>query len=171
MTSLEVCEKIKVWKYHRKRGKMFLNPEQEEKFLKGELSPTEVVEIVGNDGSAWRELLQNVAVKLSNFQRYEDALLAHNRKLRALETWFNDVLESGGTADESEIEDLGSIFGFEMVREMDAEVVVRYQTKIYVPLGKTVYDANEFINADISIDDSSDFVIEVFGSPDIEIEN
>jgi hypothetical protein len=143
---------------------MYLTNEQKDEFLKGTLTPNNVVEIIGNDALGWAELLEytykaHASLKdQKNFADTKRSELIMN--ISSAEDWFQDRIESA-CADADELVELAEIFGWETTKEVDVAIEITAYGTISVPMGQSVEDAESDIEVDISISYSSDFVLDV----------
>ena len=143
---------------------MYLTNEQKDEFLKGTLTPNNVVEIIGNDALAWTELLEytykaHASVKdQKNFADTKRSELIMN--ISSAEDWFQERTESA-YADADELVELAEIFGWETTKEVDVAIEIKAYGTLSVPMGKSVEDAESDIEVDVSISYSSDFVLDV----------
>lgn len=143
---------------------MYLTKEQKDEFLKGTLTPNNVVEIIGNDALGWAELLEYTYKAHSDLTAQKN--FADNKRselilnISSAEDWFKDRVENAW-ADEDELVELAEIFGWETTKEVDVIINVSLSGTISVPLGKSVSDAEPDIEVDVSIGYGSDFTLDV----------
>lgn len=143
---------------------MYLNYEQKEEFLKGSLTPNNIVDIVGNDGPAWSELLEHLYKAysaLNDQKKFADTKRSELiMNISSAEEWFQERLENA-SADEDELVELAEIFGWDTTKEVDVIITITASGTLSVPLGKSVEDAEGDIEVDISVGYSSDFILDV----------
>lgn len=143
---------------------MYLTNEQKDEFLKGTLTPNNVVEIIGNDALGWAELLEytyKAHTSLNDQKKFADTKRSELiMNISSAEKWFQERLENA-SADEDELVELAEIFGWETSKEVDVIITITASGTLSVPLGKSVEDAEGDIEVDISIGYSSDFILDV----------
>ncbi len=151
---------------------MYLDYEKKMEFLKGTLTPNEVVELVGNDGPAWSELLEFVFKCYTEMERAKD--FANTRRAElvsdivAAEEWFKEKIESG-SADESDLSDLADIFGWEKTKEVDVVITVNARGTLSVPFGMSVDDVLSDLEVEISTSTYSEFSLDIDNYDDVSI--
>jgi hypothetical protein len=133
---------------------MYLDYNQKVEFLKGTLTPNEVVELVGNDGPAWSELLEFVfksygeEKSMKEFANTKRGELADN--IGSAQDWFKERIEDA-YADSEELTELAEIFGWDTTKEVDVVITITASGTLSVPMGKSVEDAEGDIEVDISV--------------------
>ena len=151
---------------------MYLDYEKKMEFLKGTLTPNEVVELVGNDGPAWSELLEFVfksygeqkASKEFADKKRADLIL----NISEAEDWFKEKAESG-SADESDLSELADIFGWDKTKEVEVVITVNARGTLSVPFGMEVDDVLSDIEVDISTSNYSEFSLSINDYDDVSI--
>lgn len=151
---------------------MYLDYEKKMEFLKGTLTPNEVVELVGNDGPAWSELLEFVFKCYTEMERAKDFANARRAELVSdiitAEEWFKEKIESG-SADESDLSDLADIFGWEKTKEVDVVITVNARGTLSVPFGMSVDDVLSDLEVEISTSTYSEFSLDIDNYDDVSI--
>lgn len=151
---------------------MYLDYEKKMEFLKGTLTPNEVVELVGNDGPAWSELLEFVFECYTEIERAKDFANARRAELVSdivmAEEWFKEKIESG-SADESDLSDLADIFGWEKTKEVDVVITVNAKGTLSVPFGMSVDDVLSDLEVEISTSTYSEFSLDIDNYDDVSI--
>jgi hypothetical protein len=150
---------------------MYLTNEQKDEFLKGTLTPNNVVEIIGNDALGWAELLEYIYKSHSNLsaeKKFADTKRSELiMNISSAKEWFDRLVEDA-SADESDLVELAEIFGWETSKDVDVILTITASGTVSVPLGKNVADVYEDIEVDVSLSSWSDFQIDV-SADDIEI--
>lgn len=151
---------------------MILNYEQKQEFLKGTLTPINVVEIIGNDAVGWSDLLEFV------FKSYGDEKskkeFADTKRAELIlniseaEDWFKEKIESG-SADETDLSDLADIFGWEKTKEVDVVITVNARGTLSVPFGMSVDDVLSDIEVEIATSHYSEFSLDINDYDDVSI--
>jgi hypothetical protein len=143
---------------------MYLDYEKKVEFLKGTLTPNEVVELVGNDGPAWSELLEFVfksygeQKSMRDFADTKRGELASN--IGSAEEWFQERVENA-YADSDELVELAEIFGWDTSKEVDVVITITATGTLSVPMGRSVDEAADDIEVDVSVGYGSDFILDV----------
>jgi hypothetical protein len=155
---------------------MNLTNDQKDEFLKGTLTPNNVVEIVGNDALGWTDLLEyafkaysNLAdqKKFADTKRYE---LSSN--ISTAEEIVKEALENE-TIDADLAKELAEAFGWEMSKDVDVVITASIRATLTVPIGKSVSDVETGLSVEASLDWSTEnegFEISVDYTDSIEIE-
>ena len=151
---------------------MYLDYEKKVEFLKGTLTPVNVVELIGNDGPAWAELLEFVFKSYGEEKAKKE--FADTKRAQLIgnivdaEEWFKEKAESG-SADESDLSDLADIFGWDKTKEVEVVITVNARGTLSVPFGMEVEDVLSDIEVDISTSNYSEFSLSINDYDDVSI--
>ena len=143
---------------------MYLTNEQKDEFLKGTLTPNNVVEIIGNDALGWAELLEytyKAHASLNDQKKFADTKRSELiMNISSAEDWFKDRIEDA-YADTDELVELAEIFGWETSKEVDVIIGISVSGTLTVPMGRTVDEAESEIEVDVSIGYGNEFILDV----------
>ena len=76
------------------------------------------------------------------------------------EEWFQERVENA-YADSDELVELAEIFGWDTSKEVDVVITITATGTLSVPMGRSVDEAADDIEVDVSVGYGSDFILDV----------